>query len=50
MALTRRLVEMQGGAIWLESEQDKGTTFNFVLPLEGAGQTQMLSARRKVKE
>lgn len=35
MALTKRLVEMQGGAIWFESEKGKGTTFSFVLPLEG---------------
>ncbi len=35
MALTRRLVEMQGGRIWLESERGKGSTFHFVLPLNG---------------
>ncbi len=50
MALTRKLVDMQGGAIWLESEQDKGTTFHFVLPLEGVEQTQLLSMDRKLSE
>ncbi len=50
MALTRKLIEMQGGAIWLESEQGKGTTFHFVLPLENARQTQMLPDNRKAAE
>jgi len=34
MALTKNLVEIQGGAIWFESEVDKGTTFSFVLPFK----------------
>ena len=35
LALTRRLVEMHGGRIWVESEgvEGKGSTFTFVLPL-----------------
>jgi PAS domain S-box-containing protein len=32
LALTKRLVEMHGGKIWLESEVGKGTTFSFSLP------------------
>jgi signal transduction histidine kinase len=35
LALTRRLVTMHGGDIWLESEPDKGSTFSFRLPLRG---------------
>ena len=35
LALTKRLVEMHGGAIWLESEVGKGSTFHFTLPLAG---------------
>jgi PAS domain S-box-containing protein len=34
LALTRRLVELQGGRIWVESELGKGSTFSFVLPLD----------------
>jgi len=33
LALTRRLVELHGGAISLESEPGKGSTFAFTLPL-----------------
>jgi len=34
LALTRRLIEMHGGRIWVESEgvEGKGSTFTFVLP------------------
>jgi PAS domain S-box-containing protein len=33
LALTRRLVELHGGRIWVESEIGRGSTFSFVLPL-----------------
>ena len=39
LALTRRLVELHGGAMRLESEPGKGSTFYFTLPLDGAAAT-----------
>jgi signal transduction histidine kinase len=33
LSITKRLVEMQGGQIWFESELEMGTTFHFTLPI-----------------
>ncbi len=35
LAITRRLIDMMGGQIWVESEIDKGSTFRFCLPVAG---------------
>ena len=38
LSVTRGLVELHGGSIWVESEPGKGSTFRFTLPLhEGGG-------------
>jgi CheY-like chemotaxis protein len=34
LALSRRLVELHGGKLWVESELGQGSTFTFTLPLE----------------
>jgi len=34
LTITKKLVEMLGGKIWLESEENKGSTFYFSLPVE----------------
>jgi signal transduction histidine kinase len=37
LALTRRLVELHGGRIWVESEYGKGSRFTFVIPVRQGG-------------
>lgn len=34
LSICKRLVELMGGSIWLESEPDTGSTFGFRLPIE----------------
>jgi len=33
LTVAKRLVELHGGRIWLESQVGKGSTFTFALPL-----------------
>ncbi len=36
LALSKRLIELHGGRIWVESELGKGSTFTFALPSESS--------------
>lgn len=38
LALTKRIVEMHGGSIWVNSQLGKGSTFTFTLPLRRGSQ------------
>ncbi|HTP07314.1 MAG TPA: GAF domain-containing protein, partial [Anaerolineae bacterium] len=38
LAITKSLIELQGGAIWVESELEKGSTFSFSVPITENGE------------
>ncbi len=38
LSISRRLVELMGGRLWMESEAGRGSTFHFTLPLAPSGE------------
>lgn len=39
LSIARQILNTHGGKIWVESEQDKGTTFSFTLPIDRESHT-----------
>src|SRR5437762_2372587 len=46
LAISKRLVELLGGKMWVESVAQKGSTFHFTLPLPAAPDTPRLALER----
>ena len=47
LSISRRLIELMGGSIWVESEEGKGSAFHFIVKLEPAGASQQIPAARE---
>jgi signal transduction histidine kinase/DNA-binding response OmpR family regulator len=44
LVISKRIVEMMGGKIWIESELDKGSTFAFTIDVEKASEEEQKAA------
>jgi len=44
LAVAKSMIDLHNGRIWVESEEGKGSTFTFLLPIEKAGKPAASSA------
>jgi signal transduction histidine kinase len=49
LAITKSLVELQGGKIWVESQQGRGSTFSFILPLNSPETSQLQKSGEQIE-
>ncbi len=47
LSLSKKLVELHGGRIWVKSEKGKGSIFGFSIPLTAAGQKEKVGTGNK---
>ena len=46
LTITKQLIELHGGSIWVESQLDKGTNVSFTLPRSSEGKAKMLDEEK----
>ncbi len=47
LSLSKKLVELHGGQIWVKSKKGKGSTFGFSIPLEASGKREKVGTGNK---